>query len=135
MPWSTLVSVPTCPTCERVFFGIEDEGRAFRTRLSCRAKGCRQEWWVMALMVGATLPQLCMEIADPFIAVRLLEEYGLPTLLDRPMFWQLSLDSHQAYQRRRAIENARAGGPAVPPFPLSLRARSAVAPLADESLS
>ena len=127
-PWSTLVPAPQCPdpSCGKLFYGISEDDRALCTRLTCRAKGCRQEWWICLFTPGDVGPQLAREVGSE-LAAQLMVEYGLPRVVSRPAYWQLALTPNQVHHRRSEINSARARGQKASPFPLPVRSNAPAA--------
>lgn len=109
---SSLVPQLACPECFQRFVGVRAD--AVRADMKCQRPGCPQHWWAMALAAGLVQPQLAEAVGDELAPI-LLRTYHLPTRLEVPMFWQLSLSGREARDREDIRRSGRSPD-AVPAF-------------------
>lgn len=92
----SLEPVLKCPACGKMAFRQDPE--LYRGAMTCESKKCDCHWWAFRLGAGSIRGQLLHAFDDATLVAELMDLFGLPSSIDRPMFWQIQLTGNEWYR-------------------------------------
>lgn len=92
----SLELVLRCPACGKMAFRQDPE--LYRGAMTCESKKCDCHWWAFRLKPGSIRGQLLEAFDDLMFVAELMDSFGLPDTIARPMFWQIQLTGSEWYR-------------------------------------